>query len=115
MALPGRGLTNAQREAYRRKLDEREVVGCELVVARYHTPTLLDLVESRHGGQLSAARAPIGMSASGQSGKRVLNQSITGFDPELPCPRAPAPGSPWGERGSYGHSMHVSGEVSIGR
>ena len=82
MALPGRGLTNAQREAYRRKLDEREVVGCELVVARYHTPTLLDLVESRHGGQLSAARAPIGMSASGQSGKRVLNQSITGFDPK---------------------------------
>jgi hypothetical protein len=42
-------------------------------------------------------------------------QRMAGFDPELPCPRAPAAGSPRGERGSYGHSMHVSGEVSIGR
>jgi hypothetical protein len=43
---------------------------------------------SRFGGlnhfavaNLSAASAPIGMSASGQSGKHFRNQSITGFDP----------------------------------
>src|SRR4029077_5084428 len=41
----GRGLINAQPQAYGRKLDECEVVGCELVVAGCHTPTVLDLIE----------------------------------------------------------------------
>src|SRR6266566_2606602 len=41
----GRGLINAQPQAYRCKLDECEVVGRELVVARCHTPIVLDLVE----------------------------------------------------------------------
>jgi hypothetical protein len=31
---------------------------------------------------LNGANAPIGMSASGRSGKHLLYQSITGFDPE---------------------------------
>jgi len=31
---------------------------------------------------LKAAGAPIGMSAFGQSGKHLLDQSIAGFDPE---------------------------------
>jgi hypothetical protein len=31
---------------------------------------------------LNGASAPFGMSASGQSGKHLLDQSITGFDPE---------------------------------
>jgi len=34
---------------------------------------------------LNAASAPIGMSAPGESGKHVLDQSITGFDPNQKC------------------------------
>jgi hypothetical protein len=34
---------------------------------------------------LNAASAPIGMSASGQSGKHLFDQSITGFDPQETC------------------------------
>src|SRR6266851_3035326 len=41
----GRGLINAQPQTYGRKLDEREVVGRQLVVAGCHTPTVLDFVE----------------------------------------------------------------------
>jgi hypothetical protein len=39
---------------------------------------------------LNAASVPIGISASGKSGKQLLDQSITGFDPRRPCtaPRA---------------------------
>jgi len=44
-AVLGRGLVNAQPQPYRRKLDEREVVGREFVVPRRDTPTVLDLVE----------------------------------------------------------------------
>ena len=41
----GRGLINAQPQAYGRKLDECKIVGREFVVAGCHTPTVLDLVE----------------------------------------------------------------------
>jgi hypothetical protein len=35
---------------------------------------------------LNAASAPIGMSASGRSGKHLLDQSITGYDPRRTSP-----------------------------
>jgi hypothetical protein len=41
----GCGLINAQPKSDRRKLDECEVVCRELVVARCHSPTMLDLVK----------------------------------------------------------------------
>ena len=40
----GRGFINAQPQAHGRKLDECEVVGCELVVSGCYLPTVLDLV-----------------------------------------------------------------------
>jgi hypothetical protein len=41
----GRELINAQPKTDRSKLDEGEVVGCELVIAGGNTPALLDLIE----------------------------------------------------------------------
>ncbi len=42
----GRGLINAQPRPYRCELDDDEVVGRELVVARRDPPTLLDLIQA---------------------------------------------------------------------
>src|SRR5215831_4928251 len=44
-SILGRGLINAQPQPDRRELNEREVVGCELAVARCDPTTMLDLVE----------------------------------------------------------------------
>jgi hypothetical protein len=41
----GRGLINTQPQTYGRKLDEREIVGRQLIVAGCHTPTVLDFAE----------------------------------------------------------------------
>jgi len=54
----GRGLISTQPNSDWRQFDERQIVGCELVISGRDTPTLLDLIEEPFDQVARTTRQP---------------------------------------------------------